>query len=419
MQVDASPGSPAPPGELDRFHAFVELETLPATNSGPLRDFTYGVKDLVDIAGRAPTCGLAQPPFPVPSRTARVVELLDAAGAVRRAFTEMTPLAYEPSGGNPYRSRPLNPWNPAKICGGSSSGSAAAVAAGLVTFALGSDTAGSLRIPAHCCGVAAWKPSHGLLDSEGTMPLAPSLDAIGFLARSTDVLSRVQRVVAPMPATSPVRTVAVAKDCISWVGAARAMAAMQRELETLGIATIEVEIGEFIAACDEPVLTLLQGEAAASHRRLIEAGDLDATLAKRLERGLAITEDQCARARTTLAELARELLETIMLRADAILLPVLRRPTPSVDSCEPGHPSFSGRSLYELSELTRFVNGLRLPAMAIPTLIDEDNMPVAVQIVGRSGSDAALLELAAAAEALNRPNAFVPPTLPARGGVAI
>lgn len=417
--------SPLPVADLfakadDRFHAFVSLEGALSAVAGPLCGLSYAVKDLVDVAGRAPTCGLGKSPYPVPTRTAPVIAMLDAAGAARRGFTEMTPLAYEPSGGNPYRQRPLNPWNPARICGGSSSGSAVAVAAGLVDFALGSDTAGSLRIPAHCCGVAAWKPTYGLISTEGTIPLAPSLDTIGFLARTAHVLARVKAAIAGDAKTLPVRRVAIARDCISWSSGERAVSAVERDLDALGVPTRKIDLRALLQACDKPVLTLLRGEAVMSHRRMIASGRLETTLAKRLSGGLSITDEQCMGARLALSTSANDLLELAFDGVDAILLPVLSGPTPAVIDCEPNSASFSGRTLYALSELTRFVNGLGLPAVALPALIDEEGMPVGVQIVGRKGSDGALLKLAAAIEALGQTSRLILPSLAAlsAGGAA-
>src|SRR5262245_64145691 len=115
---------------------------------------------------------------------AAVLDLLDRAGARRIGYAAMTELAYEPSGYNSHHGHVGNPWNPEFISGGSSSGSAAAVASGSVVVSLGSDTGGSLRIPAHSCGITAWKPTYGAVSALGAIPLAPSLDTIGLLARS-------------------------------------------------------------------------------------------------------------------------------------------------------------------------------------------------------------------------------------------
>ena len=144
---------------------------------------------------------------------ATVLARLGAAGADRVGFTNMTALAYEPSGFNAARGRVRNPWNPDFVAGGSSSGSAAAVASGSVVAALGSDTGGSLRIPAHACGVSAWKPTWGLVSIAGAMALAPTLDAIGLLARSVAVLRGVAGHLAELPEAEAITRVAVHFRC--------------------------------------------------------------------------------------------------------------------------------------------------------------------------------------------------------------
>jgi len=138
---------------------------------------------------RMPHGGLSQPPLVMEGAQASVLDLLDRAGGRRIGYTAMTELAYEPSGYNAVHGRVRNPWNVDFVSGGSSSGSAAAVASGSVVFALGSDTGGSLRIPAHCCGVTAWKPSYGAVSAAGSIALAPTLDTIGILARSASDLA--------------------------------------------------------------------------------------------------------------------------------------------------------------------------------------------------------------------------------------
>ena len=137
-------------------------------------------------------------------RRRRPCSRLDAAGACRVAAAEMTELAYEPSGYNAARSRPLNPWDRDIVAGGSSSGAAVLVASGCCAVALGSDSGGSVRIPAHCCGVTALKPSWGNIPIEGAMPLAPSLDTVGIIARSARDIGKVWPVVADRPGEAAV-----------------------------------------------------------------------------------------------------------------------------------------------------------------------------------------------------------------------
>src|SRR5262245_43504660 len=167
-----------------RLNAFVSIEDRLPGVDGKLGGLPYAAKDIFRTASRRPTGGLATPTDVAVDGETDLLARLDDAGARCVGFTALTELAYEPSGYNHARGRVRNPWNCYFVAGGSSSGSAAAVASGSVVVALGSDTAGSLRIPAHCCGVTAWKPTHGLVPCAGAMPLAPSLDTIGLLARS-------------------------------------------------------------------------------------------------------------------------------------------------------------------------------------------------------------------------------------------
>lgn len=381
------------------LQAFVEFVAAPiAAQAGPLGGLSYAVKDLVDVAGRAPTLGLADAPGRSPARTAEVIDILSKNGGRLIGFTEMTALAYEPSGGNSARRRPVNPWSALHICGGSSSGSAVAVAAGMVPVALGSDTGGSLRIPAHCCGITAWKPGRGIVPADGTMALAPSLDVIGFLSRAAADLLPVAACFSSASTAQPIRRVAVVDDVLEdcdaeVIDAIRRVAAAWTHD---GIETSTTNVKPLMDCCDPSVLLLMQGEAALAHRALMDAGHLDPVLAKRLGKGSAIADHEMEAARELLAKLTGATLDATFGNADAILMPVMRIRTPTVATCEPDSAEFSARVLYQLSALTRWVNGLGLPAVAIPAGFDRDGMPVAVQLVGRPGSDRALLELAAA-----------------------
>ena len=395
-----------------RLHAFVSIFDAPplASAHGPLAGLPYAAKDLFDLAGRAPTLGFASAPGPTPARNAAVIDQLAAQGAVLIGCTAMSELAYEPSGASAERLRPQNPWSAARICGGSSSGSAVAVAAGLVPLALGSDTAGSLRIPAHCCGVSAWKPTPGIVSSEGAMPLAPSLDAIGFLARDAALLRAVAGVFPAAAARSAaISRVAIDHDLLADCDPAIVQAVAQAEvmLRDDGIAVEATELRSLIKACNEPVLTLLQAEAAQIHAALLASGRLDTMLATRLGKGAALVS-QIGAARAMLARLAADALDRAFGGADAVLLPVLRRATPRVAQCEPGFAEFSPRTLYELSALTRWVNGLGLPAVALPCGVDDGALPIAAQLVGRPHADLALLDLATALQARSTWHRLVP-----------
>src|SRR5687768_11931627 len=173
--------------------AFIEEFSLPPTGAGLLSGLRFAVKDLIDVAGHYTGCGnptwlAMHPPAAV---HAVCVEQLLAAGAQCAGKTVTDEVAFSLLGQNHFYGTPLNPAAPDRVPGGSSSGSASAVACGLVDFALGTDTGGSVRVPASNCGVWGWRPTHGVVSVAGVMPFSPSLDTLGVLAKDSDVLLRV------------------------------------------------------------------------------------------------------------------------------------------------------------------------------------------------------------------------------------
>lgn len=391
-----------------RLGAFSVLQAVDNADNGkpddaaPLAGLPYAAKDMFDTPGRAPGCGLPNALRPPPAGTAAVLERMDGAGARRIGFATMTALAYEPSGVGTAR----NPWNRDVVTGGSSSGSAVAVAAGAVFVALGSDTAGSLRIPAQACGVTAWKPTHGAVPAAGAMPLAPSLDSVGLLARSArdiqlaaPVLRGTATAPSPSPALAPSR-LAVLSDALAEADApVRAACAEGVEAITACGASIDKQAGlAAIEALSAPLFLVLQAEAAAVNRGL-DLAAADPTLARRLSKGDAIAAEELAAARKALADALAPFLDGVFGAADALLLPVMPIRTPLVAEADPASPAFRAATLYRLSAYTRFVNALGLPAVAVPVGVDDRGLPVALQIVGRPGTDAGLLELAAAMQA--------------------
>lgn len=172
--------------------ALVETVAYPPTASGPLDGLSFAVKDIIDLAGRRTSCGSPDwgRTHPPAAANALCVDQLLGAGArcVGKAISDE--LAFSLDGENYFYGAPLNPRAPDHVTGGSSSGSASAVACGLADFALGSDTGGSLRVPAANCGIFGWRPSHGIISTAGVTPFAPGFDTVGLLAGSADLLSR-------------------------------------------------------------------------------------------------------------------------------------------------------------------------------------------------------------------------------------
>ncbi|MEQ8603638.1 MAG: amidase [Marivibrio sp.] len=182
----------------DPLNCFIDPDlAIDGAADGPLHGLTFAVKDLFDIAGRVSCCGnpdWGRTHSPAPAN-APIVDRLLAAGAVVRGKTHTDELAYSINGENPHYGTPVNPNAVGRIPGGSSSGSAAAVAGGLVDFALGTDTGGSVRVPASFCGIFGLRPTHGRIPLDGLMPLAPSFDTIGWFARDPALMRRVGEVV--------------------------------------------------------------------------------------------------------------------------------------------------------------------------------------------------------------------------------
>lgn len=235
-------------------NAFVSTCDLSATDSGPLDGLRFAVKDTIDVAGFKTGCGNPtwRDSHPAAVVHAVCVEQLLHAGARCVGKTISDELALSLLGENYFYGTPLNLRAPGRVPGGSSSGSASAVACGLVDFALGTDTGGSTRVPASNCGIWGFRPSHGFVSIAGVNPLAPSFDSVGVLARSADVLAKVGLVLlagAPLSASKPA-TIYLIRESFALADAdvQEALSEPMRRLrETFGGAVRESSLQELVA----------------------------------------------------------------------------------------------------------------------------------------------------------------------------
>jgi amidase len=375
--------------------AFVERFVVEPESDGPLRGTTFAVKDLFDVAGWPTSCGNPtwRATHALPRRNAMVVQLLLRAGARLVGKTRTDELAYSLEGSNVHEGAPINTAAPDRLTGGSSSGAASAAAAGAVDFAVATDTAGSVRVPAAWCGLVGIRPTHARVSVAGLTPLAPSFDTVGWLARSGSVMRNVGAVlfgdgVLPRPAISLVRNAAVEGHADAPVSAALAGV-------FAGWATQGLPVGESSLAIDlkgaAECLRILQGaEAWSTHGRWIESArpSFGPGIAERFTAARAMTADQIREAALERA--------AIHARVDAALppgrilcLPTVPGPAPRRDA-SPKQLQVQRAKLLPLTVLASLTGR---PQITLP-LLRVDGAPVGVSLLGWRNGDEALLEIA-------------------------
>jgi aspartyl-tRNA(Asn)/glutamyl-tRNA(Gln) amidotransferase subunit A len=401
--------------EAADLNPFITRTARGQTVEGPLAGWTLAVKDLVDVAHLPTTAGDDRQS--VARADAAVVSRLRRAGVAVVGKTNMDPWGLGVTGRNARWGDCRNPWDRRRISGGSSSGSAVAVAAGLASLAIGTDTAGSLRIPAALCGVTAFKPAPGLVPRRGVLGLAPTLDAVGPIARSVAECRAAYRVMnATTPAAEPARLRVGLPRGPFWsaidadVGAAIDAAA--RTLERCGMRLIEVDVPAIEEAARLNGVVLLYELAHRHSRRWRAHGSgLDPRVARQLELGGQLEH------REYVAALAfrvgwRAMLRAIFGEVDAILHPTTGRTAP-----------FAAERV-RTAELTRLCaawNLAALPVLALPVGFGRDGMPVGGSLVAFDAGEATLFEIGLAYQRatewhLQMPASMAPTTAGRTGG---
>jgi amidase len=360
-----------------------------ASPKPPLAGLPVALKDIVDTADLPTECGFAGYRGRRPERDATCVARLRAAGAVPIGKTVTTEFAYF----RPGKTR--NPHDPARTPGGSSSGSAAAVAARLVPAALGTQTAGSIIRPAAFCGIVGFKPTHGLLPMEGVAPFAPSLDTLGLLVRRVaDVPLLLEALLGP-EAGAPARAgrsadggprVALCRT-EQWPFADRATQRIVEEtaarLARAGARVDDLDLGPAFGGLADAQRAVMAAEAARVFRPILERhGDaLSPVLRELLREGEAVPPQREESARRQ-AESCRELLKEVFGRFDVLLTASAIGEAP-LGLASTGDPAFN-----------RIWTLLGVPCVTLPAGRGPARMPLGVQLVGQRGADAALIRRA-------------------------
>jgi aspartyl-tRNA(Asn)/glutamyl-tRNA(Gln) amidotransferase subunit A len=364
-------------------------------------------KDMFYRAGRVSTCGSKIRRGWVANETSAALERLDAVGFADLGRLNMSEFAYGPTGHNEHFGDCRNPWNPDYITGGSSSGSGAAVAARLVFGALGSDTGGSVRLPAAACGVTGLKTTWGRVSRHGAMPLSHSLDTIGPLARSAEDCALLLQAIAgfdsrdPLSSREPVDDylkekkrirVAISSSWIERHADPEVAAAVLAAAKALDKSPVEVEPPDF-DTLSAHCLVVMQAEASAQHAGWMRErpGDYSSAVRARLEAGHAIPASfylEVLRLRGACLE--RFCAQTLG-GSDVYLLPGIPMRVPTREQTGVSGGAEMPRLLSELTRLTRWVNYLGVPALALPCGFDSRGLPLSLQLVGRPFSEALLL----------------------------
>jgi len=380
----------------DDFGAFsLFLETQSHAATGPLQGLSFAAKDLFDVGGLPTTAG--NPDFAerwgLPRRDAWAVAALKQAGAKLIAKTHTHELAYGITGINPHFGTPQNPKVLGGIPGGSSSGSAVAVAAGLVPVALGSDTAGSVRIPASFCGAYAYRPTHGAIPTEGMVPLAPSYDTVGLLAADPEPMLRFARVLLAdaLPVVGFDRAV-ILRDalelCVPEAQAATLWVA--GKLESLGIKIEEKSLG-LLQEARETQRVLQGAQAWGFHQKWLEEKQprLGADVRRLLEMASSYSPGEIGRALSEQARLRSEMGAWLEPGA-LVLLPATPGAAPQLADLQATEQALEFR--WRTLSLTCYASVLGAPVVTVPAA-QPGEKPIGVQLVGAWGSDRGLLEL--------------------------
>lgn len=364
-------------------------------NELPLAGVGLAHKDIFNLTDRKPGLGRDRGIEQAGTAQAKCLSLLEQAGAVNLGTLAMAEDACAATGQTEKLPTPINPLGAELAVGGSSSGSAVAVASGMVYASLGTDTAGSVRIPAMTCGVMGLKTTHGLISREGMSLLCPSLDSIGVLARSASDLAAVLQVLAPK---------------LNW-GCYDRVEKLQVGFWLDG-ADMDNQVSQVVAPAmrrygQQPIDLSDLERLATTLQELVMAYEVGQTHAKRIASGqacrqvqglgtfgLTIPSDWWRAALRKRADRLCEFMEQAFAQNDVLLAPLQTAQLPKTSEVYVGDPAFKSAKLLGLHRYCGWINYLGLPALSVPIGVDSNNLPVSIQLIGKPFGEPQLLALA-------------------------
>ena len=375
---------------------------------GPLHGVPVAHKDMYYSKGKLAECGSKIRKGWIAPATATAVERLEAAGSFRLGALNMVEFAYGPTGHNVHTGPVRNPWDPSRITGGSSSGSGSAVGARLVPLALGSDTGGSIRMPAHFCGTSGFKPTNGRVSRANAMPLSFTLDTVGPLAQTAEDCAIVLSVIAGPDPLDPTTALAPKWDAKAMKRPAKGMTIgipksfyvddlepdVAKALDDaiavfkkLGVKVIQVELPDQVMVA-AAALIVLAAEAAACHAPWLRARpqDYGAQVGNRLQNGLAYSAVEYLDALRWRAHALDAHLAAIG-KCDAVLAPVSRAVASTIVETDVAGASNAEVIIQGITRFMRPINYLGVPALSVPAGFGQHGMPIGLQLIGRPFND--------------------------------
>lgn len=394
----------------------VDAEIAQGRVRGPLAGVPMAHKDMYYREGVASSCGSRiTRERPAPS-TATALKRLDTAGALQFGVLNMTEFAYGPTGHNYHYGHCRNAWHPDYITGGSSSGAGTSVAARANFAALGSDTGGSIRLPAHFCGVTGIKPTYGRVSRAGAMPLSFSLDTVGPLARTVEDCALILGVIAGSDAADPTTSRQPVPDYLAALGRPvrglrigvpkgyfydaadpaieRLVRSSLEVFRSLGCQVVEVGVPA-IEPWNQAGAAIIAAEAAALHANWLRERpqDYSEQVRARLELGAAVAATQYINALRLRDQALKMWLAEVMSEVDAVHAPCVAFATPTIAETDVGGGQKMGQVLAQVTRLMRPVNYLGLPSLAVPCGFQPHGLPCAFQLIGRPFDEALLFRL--------------------------
>ncbi|MCQ9617442.1 amidase [Paenalcaligenes niemegkensis] len=371
--------------------------TCPTAEGGSLSGHSFAVKDNIDVEGWATGCGnpeWARRQGPA-GQSAAVVTMLLNAGAVFRGKTLTDEFAWSATGNNPHYGAPANPLAPERFTGGSSCGSASVVAQGLVDLALGTDTGGSVRIPAAFTGLFGMRPTYGSIPINGVTPLAPSLDTVGFMAKTAQILRDTGSVLLPCGGIKKLPNLLIAEDAFNLTSARHRMV-LEPWVASLSRYVCSVRTHLLVPAEGglQPLASVFQVLQAAEIKEslLPKLSGMDSFLGEGLRKRIAyagtITDADAGLARRTILDYMLRIVEHVG-DDTVVVLPT----TPDVAPLRTSPEDMLAAYRSKMIELSCIASITGMPQVTMPFAV-VDGAPFGLSIMGPRGSDLALLELA-------------------------